>query len=204
MMLAFVRVAPGASILALLVLAAIVLAGLVGLALLVIGLVKRWPGMWIGGIVVMLIAGLVLAAGVAAAFVVLPRACTVSPGPPGLLWHAPDIGPPGAGPAEGGDYVRHSGDRGAARVEGVHFEVIQPGSGVSRSSSSHTSGIGGSESKHELTLGEVTIVVKKRNGRTDFSVNGMYCGPVDAGDSVVINERREVTVNGQRRGQGQE
>jgi len=150
MMLAFVRVAPGASILALLVLAAIVLAGLVGLALLVIGLVKRWPGMWIGGIVVMLIAGLVLAAGVAAAFVVLPRACTVSPGPRGSQWPAPDIGPPGAGPAEDGDYVRHSGDHGAARVEGVDFEVIQPGSGASRSSSSHSSGIGGSESKHEL------------------------------------------------------
>ncbi len=204
MMLAFVRMAPGASILVLLALAAIVLVGLVGLVLLVIGLAKRWPAMWISGIVVMLITGLVLAAGVAAAFIVLPRACTVSPGPRGSQWHAPDIGLPGGGAAEGGDYVRHSGDRGTARVEGVNFEVIQPGSGASRSSSSHTSGIGGSESKHELALGEVTIVVKTRNGRTDFSVNGMYCGPVDAGDSVVINERREVTVNGQRRGEGQE
>lgn len=207
MMLAMM-VARTASIFLLLVLAVILLVGLAGAAMLILGLVKRWKAVWILGIIGLVVAGLALAIGVVAAAVVLPLACVARPdmGPPPVGMGPAESSPPTIGPGGraiapgGGDYVRNSGGHGSARVAGVEFEVREPGGGGSRSSTSSTSWGLGSESKHEIGLGEVEIVVKQRDGRIDFAVNGMYYGPVRKGDRVVIDERRDVTVNGQRRG----
>ncbi|HUU10801.1 MAG TPA: hypothetical protein VM431_09710 [Phycisphaerae bacterium] len=197
MMLAFM-VRPTASILLLLVLVVILLVGLAGAAMLILGLVKRWKAVWILGIIAMVVAGMALAIGAVAGALILPWACTVRrdmrPSPA-------QIGPGGKGIARcSGDYVRSGGGQGSARVAGVEFEVREPGGGGSRSSTSSTSWGLGSESKHEIAMGEVEIVVKQRDGRIDFAVNGAYYGPVREGDRVVIDERRNVTVNGQRRG----
>ena len=72
-----VSVAPlmGVSCLALLVVAALVLVGVIGLVLLIVGLVKRRPALWISGIVVMVLAGLVLVVGIAAVAIIAPLAC---------------------------------------------------------------------------------------------------------------------------------
>jgi hypothetical protein len=108
---------------------------------------------------------------------------------------------PDAGPSEGGNYVRHRDGRATARVEGVAIEVLDPGSGRASSSSQTMSGAlpGSRETRHEIGLGNVDIVVENRGGRLTLSVNGRPCGPVHPGDSVVITPARDVLVNGQQR-----
>lgn len=197
-MMVAVMLAPTGAIFLLLVLAVILLVGLAGAAMLILGLVKRWKAVWILGIIAMVVAGMALALGVVAGAVILPRVCAVRPD---MRPSPAQMGPGGKGIARGsGDYVRNAGGRGSARVAGVEFEVLEPGKGGSRSSTSSNHWGLGSESRHEIAIGEVEIVVKRRNGDIDFAVNGTYYGPVREGDRVVIDERRGVAVNGQRRG----
>jgi hypothetical protein len=105
------------------------------------------------------------------------------------------------GPGAGGDYVRSGDGQATARIEGIEFTVIAPGSGRTGSSSRSSVGVlpGTSETRHEVTLGDVVIVVEGRDGRLTLSVNAADYGPVNRGDSVLINEAREVFINGQRR-----
>jgi len=181
-----------AEILLLLVGGAVLVAGLVGLVLLVVGLVKRRPALWVSGIVILAVGALMMAlAGVAAAVAFSHRAG----GPSSVL--RPPAAEEAGGP--GGSYVRISGDRGMARAEGVDFEVLEPGGGGSRFLGRSGSGGGRSESRCEIALGDVLIVVTTVDGRTRFSVNGADYGSVGQGDSVVIDREREVRVNGQRR-----
>ena len=197
-----VSVAPrmGVSCLALLVVAALVFVGVIGLVLLIVGLVKRRPALWISGIVVMVLAGLVLVVGaVGVAFIgsvawrSVPVAVMPGEGPT-------SIAVPDQHMTESGNFVQNSGGRATARAEGVDFEVIQPGAGGARFLSSSSTSGGRSEARFEITMGETVIVVTKNVGHMHFSVNGRDYGPVHKGDSVVINAAREVTVNGRPRG----
>lgn len=187
------------SCLALLVVAALVLVGIIGLVLLIVGLAKRRPALWISGIVVMVLAGLVLVVGIAAVAIIAPMACRSVP-----VAVMPGEGPtsiavPEERAIESGNFVRNSGGRAVARAEGVDFEVIKPGSGGAKFLGSSTSRGSQSESRSEITMGEVVIVVTKNDGHMHFSANGRDYGPVHKGDSVVINAAREVTVNGRLR-----
>lgn len=179
----------------LLIAAVIVLVGLVGLALLIVGIAKKRTALWVCGIIAMVLAGLallvgaplVLFFGVRVASHEGPRSAKVSR-LPSTVEAAPD---------EGGCSITHEDGRVTAHVEGVHIEVIEPGSGGSSTSSTS----GGREARHEIGIGNVRILVEKRDGRPDmgFTVNGRACGRIHPGDSVVITERREVLVNGERR-----
>jgi len=196
-----VSVAPGmgVSCLALLVVAALVFVGVIGLVLLIVGLVKRRPALWISGIVVMVLAGLVLVVGAVAVAVIGGVACRSSP----AVWATAELAGTDVLAEEtmdSGNFVRNSGGRATARAEGVDFEVMEPGSGGAKFLGSSTSRGSQSESRSEITMGETVIVVTKRNGRIDFAVNGTHYGPLHEGDSVVINVAREVTVNGRLRG----
>lgn len=192
MMLAMYVGAPRA-ILLLLVGGAVLVAGLAGLVLLIVGLVKRRPALWVTGIVILAVGALMMVlAGVAAAVAFSHRA-----GGPSFVHQPPEVVE--AARPGGGNYARNEGDHGTARAEGVDFEVLEPGGGGSRFVGRSTSGGGGSESRCEITLGEVQIVVKTVDGRTRFSVNGTDYGSVGQGDSVVIDRERQVRVSGQRR-----
>ncbi len=190
MMLAMYARAPWAILL--LGLGVVLVVGLVGLILLVVGLVKRRPGLWVTGIVILAVGVLATVLACAGAAIALGHRAS---GPSFVLRppSAEEPGPPG------GSYVRISGDRGMARAEGVDFEVVEPGGGGSRFLG--RSGLGGdhSESRCEITLGDVLIVVETADGRTRFSVNGTDYGSVGEGDSVVIDRQREVRVNGEPR-----
>ena len=177
----------------LLIAAVIVLVGLVGLVLLIVGIAKKRTALWVCGIIAMVLAGLALLVG---APVVLffgmgvashegPRSAKVIRPPSGV----------GAEPREGGCSITHEDGRTTAHVEGVHIEVVEPGSGGSSTSSTS----GGREARHEIGVGNVEILVEKRDGRTTLTVNGRPCGPIGPGDSVVITPDRDVLVNGQRR-----
>lgn len=175
--------------LVILVLAAIVLVGLAGLVLLVVGIIRRSAPMWVCGIIGIGLAGLALLAGVGV----------------GLFFglHARRVTAVHAGPRESGDYVRFADGQATARVQGVEFTVLGPGSGGASSSVRTKSGITvfppGTSETHEVRLGEVTIVVEKRDSRLTLSVNATDYGPVSRGDSVLINEARDVLINGQPR-----
>jgi hypothetical protein len=174
------------AILVILVLAATVLVGLAGLVLLVVGIIRRSAPMWVCGIIGIGLAGLALLAGVGV----------------GLCFRlAKPVTVVRASPRESGDYVRFADGQATARVEGVEFTVLGPGSGGASSSVRTKSGLlpNTSETRHEVRLGEVTIVVEKRDSRLTLSVNATDYGPVSRGDSVLINEAREVLINGQRR-----
>jgi len=179
-----------------LIAAVIVLVGLAGVILLVVGLVKRRTALWVCGIVGMVLAGLALLVGVPAAlflcFNVSSRQPTAVVATPLAVEAAPD---------EGGCSIRHADGRTTAHVEGVEIEVVEPGSGRASSSSQTMSGAlpGSSETRHEIGLGDVDIVVENRGGRLTLSVNGRACGPIHPGDSVLITPARDVLVNGQRR-----
>jgi hypothetical protein len=166
------------------------LVGLTGLVLLVVGIIKRSAPMWVCGIIGICLAALAPLAGAGAGLVIYLH---------GRSAHVPRSAL--MGPGGGGDYVRFSDERAVARVEGVEFEVLRPGSGGARSSSRTKSAIlpGASETRHEIRLGEVEIVVERRNHRLTFSVNGTNYGTIHRGDCVLVNETREVLVNDQRR-----
>ncbi len=177
-----------------LIAAVIVLVGLAGVILLIVGLVKRRTALWVCGIVAMVLAGLALLVGVPVGLFVclgVSRSVAVSE-----RMEAVEIGP-----GEGGNFVRNADGRATARVEGVEIEVVEPGSGRASSSSQTMSGAfpGSSETRHEIVIGNVEIVVENRGGRLTLSVNGRACGPIHPGDSVVITPDRDVLVNGQRR-----
>jgi len=177
----------------LLIAAVIVLVGLVGLVLLIVGIAKKRTALWVCGLVAMVLAGLALLVG--APLVLFfhmgvpshegPRSVKVSR-PPSAVEAVPD---------EGGCSITHEDGRTTAHVEGVHIEVIEPGSGGSSTSSTS----GGREARHEIEIGNVRILVEKRDGRTNLTVNGRPCGRIGPGDSVVITPDREVLVNGERR-----
>ena len=172
------------------VLAGVVLLGVAGLVLLVVGIIRRSTPMWVCGIVGTALAGLGLLGGVAVGLYAGLHARGVA------VSHAVQARPGGSG-----DYIRSADGQATARIEGVEFTVLAPGSGGSRSSVRSKSGPlpGTSETRHEVTLGNVTIVVEKRDGRMTLSVNGTGYGPINPGDSVLINEAREVYINDQRR-----
>jgi len=166
----------------------VVLVGLAGLVLLVVGIIKRSAPMWVSGIIGICLAGLAVLAG-AAIF---------------IGWHAKRAAVPGVvrlGSGEGGVSVRYGAGQATARAEGVEFTILKPGSGGSGSSSTTRSGIGpgASEARYEIRLGDVHIVVEKRGSRLTLSVNAANYGAIQRGDSVIINEAREVLINGQRR-----
>jgi len=174
-------------VLIIVVLAATSLVGLAGLVLLVVGIIRRSAPMWVCGIIGIGLAGLALLAGVGVGLF--------------LGLHARRVTAVHAGPRESGDYVRFADGQATARVQGVEFTVLGPGSGGASSSVRTKSGLlpNTSETRHEVRLGEVTIVVEKRDSRLTLSVNATDYGPVSRGDSVLINEAREVLINGQRR-----
>jgi hypothetical protein len=98
---------------------------------------------------------------------------------------------------EAGNYAQVTDGRGAARVEGVEFEVLQVRGGGSSFSSAATSVLlpRRTEARYEVRLGDVRIVVKKRDGRMTFSVNDRDCGRIEPGDRVTVTEDRAVLVN---------
>jgi hypothetical protein len=177
------------AVMILIVLAVIVLIGMAGLVLLVVGIIKRSTLMWGCGIIGIGLAGLALLAGVAVGLYLGMRARG-----------AASSSVVQASPGGGGDYVRFSDGRATARVEGVEFTVLGPGSGGASSSVRTKSGVlpGTSETRHEVRFGDVTIVVEKRDSQLILSVNGTDYGPVQRGDAVLINEARDVLINGQR------
>lgn len=182
-----------------LIAAVIVLVGLAGVILLIVGLAKKRTALWVCGIVGMVLAGLALLVGVPVVLLVclgVARGVAVHEAAVAEMAVAPD-----AGPSEGGNYVRQGDGRAAARAEGVEIEVREPGSDRASSSSQTMSGVlpGSRETRHEIGIGNVDIVVENRNGRLTLSVNGRACGPVHPGDSVVITPARDVLVNGQQR-----
>ena len=182
-----------------LIAAVIVLVGLAGVILLVVGLVKKRTALWVCGLVGMVLAGLALLVGVPVAlFLCMSLSRGEARRPVGLIQ-------PPAGveemPHNGGCSIRQGDGRAAARAEGVEIEVLEPGSDRASSSSQTMSGVlpGSRETRHEIGLGNVDIVVENRGGRLTLSVNGRPCGPVHPGDSVVITPARDVLVNGQQR-----
>jgi len=179
--------------------AVIVLVGLAGVILLIVGLVKRRTALWVCGIVGMVLAGLALLVGVPAALLLCFHVSSREVPPPVGLIHPPPAVE--AAPDEGGCSIRQGDGWAAARVEGVEIEILEPGSGRASSSSQTMSGVlpGSSETRHEIGIGNVDIVVENRGGRLALSVNGRACGPVHPGDSVLITPARDVLVNGQRR-----
>jgi len=180
----------------LLVIAAVIaLVGLVGLALLIVGIARKRTALWVCGLVAMVLAGLALLVGVPLVLFVGLRA---SPRPVAISSTPRSVE---AGPHEGGCSIKHADGRTTAHVEGVEIEVVEPGSGGSHSSSRSSGGVfpGSRESRHEIGVGNVEIVVEKRGGRITLEVNGRPCGRIHPGDSVVITERREVLINGGRR-----
>ena len=185
--------AMGAPIFVMLLIAAvIVLVGLVGLALLIVGIAKKWTALWVCGLIAMVLAGLALLLGVPVIFYFGVRA---SPdGPVAIMRMPPSVE---AGPHEGDCSITHEDGRATVHVEGAEIQVLEPGSGGSHSSSQS----GGGDARHEIGVGNVEILVEKRDGRLDmaFSVNGRPCGRIRPGDRVVITPDRDVLVNGERR-----
>ena len=180
----------------LLIAAVIVLVGLVGVILLVVGLVKKRTALWVCGLIAMVLAGLALLVGVPV--VLFFGARVASHEAVGIVSMHPEVE---AVPDEGGCSITHEDGRAVVHVEGVEIQVIEPGSGGSHSSSRSSGGVfpGSRESRHEIGVGKVEIVVEKRDGRITLEVNGRPCGRIHPGDSVVITESREVLVNGDRR-----
>lgn len=191
---------PIMAIVLLVIAAVIVLVGLVGLVLLIVGIAKKRTALWVCGLVAMVLAGLALLVGVPLVLFVGLRVASED-GSRAVAVHA-DL-PPGveAEPRGGGCSITHADGRVTAHVEGVEIEVIEPGSGGSHSSSRSSGGVfpGSRESRHEIGVGNVRILVGKRDGRITLSVNGRPCGRIHPGDSVVITPDREVLINGGRR-----
>ena len=181
----------------LLIAGAVLLVGVVGAVLLVVGLVKKRTALWVCGLVAMVLAGLALLVGVPVGVLLCWRVASHEARlshPPAAVRALPD----GSGCS-----IRHEGRRVTARVEGVEIEVLEPGSGRASTSSRTTSGVlpGSSETRHEIGIGNVEIVVEKRDGRLSMtlSVNGRDYSPIFPCDRIVITESRDVLVNGQRR-----
>ncbi len=187
---------PIMAIVLLVIAAVIALVGLVGLALLIVGIARKRTALWVCGLVAMVLAGLALLVGVPLVLFVGLRAS-----PDRLVAISSIPRSVEAAPHEGGCSIKHADGRTTAHVEGVEIEVIEPGSGGSHSSSRSSGGVsaGSRETRHEIGVGNVEIVVEKRGGRITLSVNGRDYGPIHPGDSVVITERREVLINGGRR-----
>ena len=182
-----------------LIAAVIVLVGLAGVILLIVGLAKRRTALWVCGIGAMVLAGLALLVGVPAALLLCFHVSSREVPPPvGLIHPSPAVE---VVPHNGGCSIRHADGRTTAHVEGVEIEILEPGSGRASSSSQTMSGAlpGSSETRHEIGIGNVDIVVENRDGRLTLSVNGRACGPVHPGDSVLITPARDVLVNGQQR-----
>ena len=171
----------------------IVLVGLVGLVLLIVGIAKKRTGLWVCGLVAMVLAGLALLVGVPAVLFLGTRDVLHEGRLPAGLIHPPSVVE--AVPHEGGCSITHEDGQVTAHVEGVEIRIIEPGSGGASASSTS----GSREARHEIEIGNVRILVEKRGGRTTLSVNGRPCGRIHSGDSVVITPDREVLVNGQRR-----
>ncbi len=182
-----------AFILIVLVAGVVLLAGVAGLVLLIVGIAKRRAALWVAGIVGIVLAALVL-------LVAVPLGWLLCRG------HAKEVRRRDAvamradvamRPAEESNYARVTDDRGSARVEGVEFEVLGArGNGSSFSSSSSTSLLPRrTQARYEVHLGDVRIVVEKRDGRMTFSVNDRECGRLEPGDRVTVTEDRAVLVN---------
>ena len=174
--------------------AVVVLVGLLGLVLLVVGLVKKWVAMWVCGLLAIVLAGLVLLVATPVMLFVCARHSDRGATPRAMARMATPA-------PQGGAYVRSENGRILARAEGVEIEVRAPGGRRSSSRTHSTSGVfpGGSETRHELGMGDVQIVVLNRDGRLTFSVNGRDGGRVHPGDRIVVTEDRNVLVNGDRR-----
>lgn len=184
-----------AFILIVLVAGVVLLAGVVGLVLLIVGLVKRRAALWVAGIIGIVLAALVVLVAVPLGYFLCGfRHARVSPFPPDEVMR----------PAEEGNYARTMGDRGSARIEGVAFEVLQVRGGGTTFSSRSNIGLlpRRTVGRYEARLGDVRIVVEKRDGRLTFSVNDRDCGRVEAGDRVTVTEDREVLVNDEPVGDG--
>jgi hypothetical protein len=183
-----------AFILIVLVAGVVLLAGVAGLVLLIVGLVKRRAALWVAGIVGIALALLVLVVAVPLGWLLCGAHGGVSPFPPDELTR----------PAEAGNYAHVTDGRGSARIEGVAFDVLQVrGNGSSFSSSSSTSLLPRrTQARYEVRLGDVRIVVEGRDGRLTFSVNGRPCGRVEPGDRVTVTEDRAVLINDQPVGDG--
>ena len=104
-----------AFILIVLVAGVVLLAGVAGLVLLIVGLVKRRAALWVAGIIGIVLAGLVVLVAVPLWWLLCGAHARVSPFPPDEVMR----------PAEESNYARTMGDRGTARIEGVAFEVLQ-------------------------------------------------------------------------------
>lgn len=175
--------------------AVIVLVGLVGLVLLIVGIAKKRTALWVCGLIAMVLAGLVLLVGAPVVLFVFLGTPVASHEGPRSVGHVRLPSAVEALPDEGGCSITHEDGRVTAHVEGVHIEVIEPGSGGSSTSSTS----GGREARHEIEIGNVRVLVEKRDGRTTLTVNGRPCGRIGPGDRVVITPDREVLVNGERR-----
>ena len=184
-------------VLVMLVAGVVLLAGVVGLVLLIVGLVKRRAALWVAGIIGIVLAGLVVLVAV----------------PLGWLLYAKEVHRRDAEatradevmrPAEESNYARTMGDRGTARIEGVAFEVLQMRGSNTTFSSRSNAGLlpRRAEGRYEARLGDVRIVVEKRDGRLTFSVNDRDCGRVEPGDRVTVTEDRAVLVNDEPVGEG--
>jgi len=182
-----------AFILIVLVAGVVLLAGVAGLVLLIVGLVKRRAALWVVGIIGIVLALLVLLVAVPLGWLLCRAPGRASPFPPDEVMR----------PAEESNYARIMGDRGTARVEGVAFEVLQVRGGSSTFSSRSNIGLlpRRTVGRYEASLGDVRIVVEKRDGRLTFSVNDRDCGRVEPGDRVTVTEDRAVFVNGRPAGE---
>jgi len=181
-------------VLVMLVAGVVLLAGVAGLVLLIVGIAKRRAALWVAGIVGIALALLVLLVAVPLGWLLCgaPHA-RVSPFPPDEVMR----------PAEESNYARTMGDRGTARIEGVAFEVLQMRGSNTTFSSRSNAGLlpRRAEGRYEARLGDVRIVVEKRDGRLTFSVNDRDCGRVEPGDRVTVTEDRAVLVNDQPAGE---
>ena len=183
-----------AFILIVLVAGVVLLAGVVGLVLLIVGIAKKRAALWVAGICGIVLAVLVLLVAVPLGWLMCRTGHARATAARADKAMRADVA---TRAAEEGNYARITGERGIARIEGVAFEVLGVrGNGSSFSSSSSTSLLPRrTEARYEVRLGDVRIVVEKRDGRMTFSVNGRDCGRVEPGDRVTVTEDREVLVN---------
>ena len=107
-----------------------------------------------------------------------------------------------AGSGQSDSYAVNVNQRGLAKAAGVTFEIFKPGNGTAsiRQSSKSSEGPPTPQSQHQIQLGNVEIILKTNQLRiVTLSINGRIFGAVEKGDHVVIDEAREVTINGQVR-----
>jgi len=188
-----------AILLLLVVAAGMLVVGLVGLVLVILGIVKRSAVMGvIGGVCLLPLIVIVVLA--------VPMGLWVCASAPHHRLHrvpgAPSV-VTAPGFSEGARF--HSVDPHHARltVGGVEIAIEEPG-GTATSSGTQIGRTWGEgfHVRHEVTVGDVRLVVAGENGRLALSVDGTDYGRVRPGDSVRITASREVIVNGERRGPG--